>query len=132
MGTQLPLYSPVAAGSIWRNKQENVMAEPLSGAPFTKIQGPWTLIQVTVSKRLTFWNRSLCFHGVGKVSGIFLQSQRHVLLLACYSFRSSVPLSQAEDRGLSSYKIGIQGCLISRPLAALARRFSSLSLVNFP
>ena len=39
MGTQLPLYSPVAAGSIWRNKQENVMAEPLSGAPILKKNG---------------------------------------------------------------------------------------------
>ena len=46
----------------------------LSGAPLPKLQGPRTVVQVTVSKRLTFWNRSLCFHGVSKVSGILLQS----------------------------------------------------------
>ena len=40
----------------------------LSGAPFPKLQGPWTVVQVTVSKRLTFWNRSLIYHGVGKVA----------------------------------------------------------------
>ena len=32
------------------------------------LKGPWTAIQVTVSKRLTFWNRSLMYHGVGKVA----------------------------------------------------------------
>ena len=31
MGTQLPLYSPVAAGSIWRNKQENTAELGLLG-----------------------------------------------------------------------------------------------------
>ena len=41
--------------------------EPPHPAPFLKDQGPWTVDQVTVSKRLTFWNRSLMYHGVGKV-----------------------------------------------------------------
>jgi len=34
IGTQLPLDSPFAASSIWRETRENVMAERLSGAPF--------------------------------------------------------------------------------------------------
>ena len=33
----------------------------------------------TVSNELTFWNRSLMHHGVGKVAGIFLQKKRHFL-----------------------------------------------------
>lgn len=31
---------------------------------------------MTVSKRLTFWNRRLLSYGVGKVAGIFLQAKR--------------------------------------------------------
>jgi hypothetical protein len=34
--------------------------------------------QVTVSKRLMFWNRLLSCYGVGKVSGILLQKKRYV------------------------------------------------------
>ena len=33
--------------------------------------------QVTVSKRLTFWNRSLLYHGVGKVAGTLLQKKQY-------------------------------------------------------
>ena len=36
-------------------------------APFLKDQGPSFEVQVTVSKRLTFWNGSLMYFGVGKV-----------------------------------------------------------------
>jgi len=39
------------------------------------------VVQVTVSKRLTFWNRSLMSNGVGKVAGILLQEKRNFLLL---------------------------------------------------
>ena len=35
-----------------------------SPAPIFNIKGPWTKIQVTVSKRLTFWNRSLTSYGL--------------------------------------------------------------------
>ena len=41
----------------------------LSSAPFSKFQGPWTVVQVTVFKRLTFWNRARIDHAVGKVAG---------------------------------------------------------------
>ena len=44
-------------------------------APISQFQAPWTEVQVTVSKRLTFWNGSLFCHGVGKVSGILLQKK---------------------------------------------------------
>ena len=41
-------------------------------APLIEFQGAWTVDQVTVSKRLTFWDRSLIYHGVGKFEGILL------------------------------------------------------------
>ena len=37
-------------------------------APFLENQGPWTVVQVTVSKRLTFWHSSSTAYGVGKVA----------------------------------------------------------------
>ena len=39
----------------------------------------------TVSNGLTFWDRSLMHHGVGKVAGIFLQKKRHFLSRAFLS-----------------------------------------------
>ena len=44
-------------------------------APFLKGQCPWTVDQVTVSKCIMFWNRSLMYYGVGKVSGIILSKK---------------------------------------------------------
>ena len=45
-------------------------SNPSRGASFLKAR---SAVQVTVFKRLTFWNRRLCFHGVDKVSDILLQ-----------------------------------------------------------
>ena len=46
--------------------------EPAHPAPVLKDQGQSFEVQVTVSKRLTFWNRSLMYFGVGKVVDKFL------------------------------------------------------------
>ena len=51
--------------------------ELLPKRAISQFQSPWTATQVTVSKRLTFWNRSLTSYGLGKLSGILLQKKRH-------------------------------------------------------
>ena len=43
--------------------------------PIFKIEGPRIEYRVSVSKCLTFCNRSLIYHDVGKVSGVHLQKK---------------------------------------------------------
>ena len=65
--------------------------EPTHPAPFLNDQGPIFEFQVTVSKRLMFWDRSLMYHGVGKVFGIFLQNE-DTIYLTCVSVQSSASM----------------------------------------
>jgi hypothetical protein len=88
-----------------------------------KIKGPRTEYQVTVSKRLTFWNGSLMYHGVGKVSGIFLQKKWYFLLLSSCALWPSISLPKAQDWRIPANKIGIKSsqvcCSILSPLFKL-------------
>ena len=69
MGVHLGLFHVFAAGRILEKYREMLWRNRFPSAPFSKFQGPWTAIQVTVSKRLAFQNRSLLPYGVGKVAG---------------------------------------------------------------
>ena len=79
-----------------------------SPAPISKKKGPWTAVQVTVSRRLTFWNRKLFSHGVGKVVSIEEQEiagaslELYVVAFEKDKMTLRVPTNKAEEIGMRS------------------------------
>ena len=65
LGTQRCLFRPITPGSMPRNIQESVVAKPLSGAPLPKLQGPRTVVQVTVFQTINVLEQELVFPWCG-------------------------------------------------------------------